>query len=85
MFGIILNKKVLLRDHKRHTACRVASTRCAVLTGGVGGGYPHPILVRGYPILSCPGRGGGYPIPVLPHCYLSPGMEYSPPGTGVSP
>ena len=26
------NKKVLLRERKRHTACYVASTRCAALS-----------------------------------------------------
>ena len=35
----ILNKKVPLRERKRHTARRVASTHCAVLSPG-GGTYP---------------------------------------------
>ena len=39
----IKNKKVLLRERKRHTARHVASTRCVVPVGGylpwVGGGY----------------------------------------------
>ena len=30
--GIIVNKKVLLRERKRHTACRVASTSYVVLS-----------------------------------------------------
>ena len=34
------NKKVLLRERKRHTARRVASTHSAVLSRG--GGVPHP-------------------------------------------
>ena len=34
-----LNKKVLLRERKRHTDRRLASTPSVVLTGG-GGGYP---------------------------------------------
>ena len=42
-----INKKVLLRERKRHTARRVVSTFSLVLTG-----YP--------PILTWP-RGGGYP------------------------
>ena len=43
------NKKVLLRERKRHTARRVASARYA----GVGGGeVPHPVMVGGYPIQS---------------------------------
>ena len=68
------NKKVLLRERKRHTARCVASTRYAALSnpdlvigGGTpfrpGGGYP------GYPPPSRPGRGvphpdlvRGYPI-----------------------
>ena len=33
------NKKVLLRERKSNTACRVASARYAALSGG-GGGYP---------------------------------------------
>ena len=37
------NKKVLLRECKRHTARRIASTRYAALSGGV----PHPDLVGG--------------------------------------
>ena len=40
------NKKVLLRERKRHSACRIASTRYAVLVGGGGGGVPA--LVGGY-------------------------------------
>ena len=54
------NKKVLLRDRKRHTARRVASTRSAVLVGRRWG-YPSPIL-NGKVSQSCPGWGGGYPI-----------------------
>ena len=44
------NKKVLLRKRKRHTACRVVSTPCVVLTGYPPAGYP-PILTwpRGVP------------------------------------
>ena len=62
------NKKVLLRERKRHTARRAASARYA----GGGGGY-HPDLARGVPPPSRPGWGvprypltiqtgpGGYP------------------------
>ena len=56
-----INKKVLLRERKRHTARRVASTCYVALSSdwGGGGGYliqslmgnPHPV----------PGGGGGYP------------------------
>ena len=82
-----INKKVLLRERKRHTAHRVASTRCAALS--------NPDLVGGYPI---PGPGGvchpclggtlsqvwgvphprsrGYPVPGL-------GGTPSRPGQGV--
>ena len=50
-----VNKKVLLRERKRHTDRRVAST----LFVGWGGAH-HPW--RGYPS-SGPGRGGGIPNP----------------------
>ena len=46
-----MNKKVLLRERKRHTACCVASARTAALSsdrGGVGK-YPHPVLTGRYP------------------------------------
>ena len=69
------DKKVLLRERKRHTACRIASTRCAALSnpdlvGGEGsqvwGGTWSQVQGR-YPV---PGQGGtpsqvwgrGYPI-----------------------
>ena len=73
------NKRVLLRERKRHTARRVAKQVLAMLGGVSGlGGYPIPGL-GGYPIPG-PGRGvphprsrkggtpsqvreGGYPIP----------------------
>ena len=57
------NKKVLLREHKRFTARRVPSTRCAALS--------NPDLVRGGGTLSpgwgvrIPGPGEGVPIPGL--------------------
>ena len=61
-----VNKKVLLRDRKRHTARRVASTRSAVVSGwGVGvwwgGGYPTLDWGYGGPVQgdipkSCPGQ-----------------------------
>ena len=35
-----IQQEVLLRERKRHTARRVASTPSVVLTGG--GGVPHP-------------------------------------------
>ena len=71
----LLNKKVLLHERKKHTACRVPSTHCAALSnpdlvGGTGsqvwGGYPIP-GPGGYPVPG-PGwvphpRSGGYPIP----------------------
>ena len=79
----IKNKKVLLRERKRHTARRVASARYA----GWGGGLPRPGMVGGYPIQSWWGvphlvmveRGiphpvmvGGYPPTIL----TWPGGEY---------
>ena len=54
-----LNKKVLLRERKRHTARCVANTPYVVLTGYPPGGYPvrytPPPGGSGYP----PGGGGG--------------------------
>ena len=65
MLTAITKKKVLPRERKRHTACRVASTRYAALSNGEGGDprYPlhHPDLVGGYPPPSRPGMG--YPPP----------------------
>ena len=48
------NTKVLLRERKRHTACRVASTRHASLSGGCGkeGSPSFPARGEGYPILT---------------------------------
>ena len=51
------NKTVLLRERKRHTARRVASTRHAVLAGGGGGGVPTLVGGGTYP----GGGGGTYP------------------------
>ena len=62
---ICMNKKVLLRECKRHTDCRVASTRYAVPVRG--GWYPPgkvgaPLSRPGrYPPSSRPGR---YPPPI---------------------
>ena len=67
-----INKKVLLRERKRHTARRVASARYAALSRGEGT-LPHP-------------RVGGYPIPGwrgYPSHVLIVG-EYPIPGWGVS-
>ena len=74
--NFFLNKKVLLRERKRHTTCRVASARYADLSGGghtlskgwgeggtlshVQGGYPIPGL-RGYPRYPPATLGMGYP------------------------
>ena len=51
------NKKVLLCEHKRHTAHHIASTRYAALSNG-GGGYPIQSWWGGTPS----SHGGGYPI-----------------------
>ena len=71
-----MNKTVLLRERKRHTACRVASARSAVCfsRGGGGGwwvplpdlagGVPDADLAKGYPILTWPGE---YPCSGVPH------------------
>ena len=78
---IYVNRKVLLRERKRHTTCRIASARYAD-----GGGVPHPVLVGGVPH---PVMVGGLPHPVmmvergLPHPVMvggspRPGMGYPP-------
>ena len=88
----ICNKKVLLRERKRHTARRVASTWYAALVGvPPAGGYPArgELHARGYPfpggVPPCMGRGtpclgrGGTPLPHL-------GMGYPPSaGWGTPP
>ena len=65
----VFNKKVLLRERKRHTACRVASTPYVVLTG-----YPPPArgpppgwTWQGTPPPAGPGR-------VPPPCWLPHGI-----------
>ena len=40
---IYTNNKVLLRERKRHTACRVASARSAALSPDEGGGTPRVV------------------------------------------
>ena len=90
--GKILNKKVLLRERKRHTTRRVAS---AAMLGGVG--YPVPGL-GGYPIPGLGGvphprgvpspRSGGYPIPGpggVPHPDLGWGTPPARLGMGYPP
>ena len=92
------NKKVLLRERKRHTTHRVASTRCVSGPGGTqsqvwGGGFlvpglegvPHP-RSGGYPV---PGQEG-YPIPGLggypvPCAGGTPGIPLPRPGMGYPP
>ena len=60
---LMWNKKVLLREHKRHTARRVASAHSAAVSWP-GGGYPHPVLIGGGGTPSIPDHGGVYPHPV---------------------
>ena len=57
------NKKVLLRERKRHTARCVANTPYVVLTWfpPPGGGTRTPPPPRGYPVRYHLG-GGGYPV-----------------------
>ena len=58
----LINKKVLLRERKRHTACRVVSTPSLVLTGyPPWQGTPHPDLARGYPTWVPPWWGTPHP------------------------
>ena len=76
-----INKKVLLREHKRHTARRVVSTPSVVLTGYPPlADYPLPLLtwlggaMPGVPYLGTPQAGypsiltwpGGYPLAGYP-------------------
>ena len=65
------NKKVLLRERKRHTACRVASARYAggggVVPRPVMVGVPHPVMVGGvtHPVMvrGTPSSHGGGGVP----------------------
>ena len=73
----INNKKVLLRERKRHTAGRVVSTPSVVLPGSP----PCPNLAGGVPYLGTPPRQGtppswpgGYPAWVPSH--PGPGVPY---------
>ena len=75
--NIFSNKKVLLRERKRHTARRVLSTPSVVLTG-----YPPPHPGRGVPYMGTP--PAGYPQPGYP----SPRLDlagYPPAGPGRVP
>ena len=61
----LVNKKVLLRERKRHTACRVASADGKGGTYLGQGGYlpwgtPHPDLARGRGTYLGWGGGGTY-------------------------
>ena len=83
------NKKVLLRERKRHTARRVVSTPSVVLTGyPPPGGVPGPDRVPprgGYPDLDLTGYPpGGYPVRYPPPGGVpGPGPDrVSPPGGG---
>ena len=77
MFKDSPNKKVLLRERKRHTTRRVASTPYVVLTGYPPAGYPP---TRVTPRVTPPGgyHPSGYPLqldlagypPRLPHGIL---------------
>ena len=78
----VVNKKVLLRERKRHTARRVVNTPSVVLTGypphpDLAGGVPDlGNLPPGYPPARVPPPGyppegyplpPGYPLPGYPH------------------
>ena len=62
-------KKVLLRERKRHTTCRIASARCAALSPDEEG-VPQSVLARGlpHPVLDTPSQvqAGGTPSQVCP-------------------
>ena len=63
---LFYNKKVLLRECKRHTACRVASVRYAALSNwGGGGGTPSSLGWGWGGTPSSLGRGGWVIHPVL--------------------
>ena len=67
--NMLINKKVLLRERKRHTARRVVSTPSVVLPGyPPRGGYPDlGPPPGGYPdLVTPPGGGGGVPGPRYP-------------------
>ena len=66
--SIIVNKKVLQRERKRHTARRVAVASACYSGGGTTGNNP-PWTWDGVPPLPRPGMG--YPLP-------GPGMVYPP-------
>ena len=88
----ISNKKVLLRERKRHTACRVVSTPCVVLTGYPPGRIPpHPDLAGGVPYLGTPWQGTPHPdlaggtLPGYPLGRVPPGQGTPPAGPGRVP
>ena len=71
-FSINYNKKVLLRERKRHTARCVANTPYVVLTG-----YPPP---GGYPVRYPPRGGPGTPPPGGVPSQVPLGGPGTPPG-----
>ena len=89
-FNYNVNKKVLLRERKRHTARCVANTPYVVLTGyppgGVPGQVPPPRGGSGYPPGGYPvryppgGWGGRYPVRYPPG-----GLGTPPGGPGTPP
>ena len=69
------NKKVLLRERKRHTARRVASARYADLSPDEGGGgVPHPVSWMRVPPIS---TWDGVPL-----IWIWDGVPHSGPGMG---
>ena len=92
MFHNKINKKILLRERKRHTAHRVLSTPSAVLSRR-GRGIPHhwtggggtPSLTGVPPILTWwgfPIPGWGYPIPDQGTPSSGPSQHIPPPPAG---
>ena len=96
MYGFMCNKKVLLRERKRHTARRVVSTPSVVLPGYPPGGVPGQVPPGGYPVRypppprGVPGPPGGVPGQVPPRCPMAfwemlqsiMGYGYPPPRCG---
>ena len=62
---LLINKKVLLFEHKRRTVCRIASTHSAALSQGEGASSPNggtPIQSQMGTLQSSPDERYPYPV-----------------------
>ena len=84
-FKLKHNKKVLLRERKRHTDRCVASARYAVPVGGTPLSCLGPDLDGGGGGTPFPGPGGGYPSQVWTGRVPHPAGEEVPLGMGYPP